>query len=382
MRRTIWTAPFAIAMGANFLHGLALMLYLHLPGLLERWHETEVTIGLVAAAMALGAVAVRPLVGRAMDARGRRVVILVGGIGHVLACLGYLFVDEVGPLLWSVRLLHGFAEGAIFAALFTSAADLVPAERRTEGLALFGVSGMLPVAIGGLLGDLVLAHADYRELFQLGLAGASLALLVSLALRETGTPRGPTAGPARSFAAVVFQRDLLPIWLVGVAFAGALGAGYAFLKSFVLEERAGSVGLFYGTYAATAIVLRVTLGWVPDRFGPKRMLAPALLAIGLALGGLGVATTDLHVAIAGGLAGLGHGYAFPILSGLTAGRARDEERGSAMSVFTAIFDAGLLVAGPAFGWLAHATSLRTMFLVAGTIPLLGGLLFYTWDARR
>ena len=98
--------------------------------------------------------------------------------------------------------------------------------------------------------------------------------------------------------------------------------------------------------------------------------------------GLSLATTDLHVAIAGGCAGLGHGYAFPILSGLTAGRARDEERGSAMSVFTAIFDAGLLVAGPAFGGIAHATSLRTMVFVAGMIPIAGGILFYTWDARR
>ncbi|WP_332674853.1 hypothetical protein, partial [Aromatoleum sp.] len=39
--------------------------------------------------------------GRAMDGgSGRRAVILIGGLGHVLVCAGYLFVDHVGPLLW------------------------------------------------------------------------------------------------------------------------------------------------------------------------------------------------------------------------------------------------------------------------------------------
>jgi MFS family permease len=361
------------------------MLMLHLPGLLERWGESKTSIGVVVAAMAVGAIVVRPIAGRVMDGRGgRRSVILVAGLVHVLACAGYLAVSGAGAFLLAVRALHGLAEGALFAALFTCAADLVPSARRTEGLALFGISGMLPVALGGVLGDLVLQHAGYHELFLVCTGCAVAALLVSIALPETGAPRGAGAVHAntrnRGFLAVASQRDLLPIWVVGIAFAGALGTAYAFLKPFVLAEQVGSVGLFYGWYSVAAIALRLTLGWLPDRVGAKRVLAPSLLAITLALVALSLARTPLAIGLAGTLAGLGHGFVFPILTGMTAGRSRDAERGSALSLFTAVFDVGLL-AGPSFGMLAEATSLRTMFFVAALVPVAGGLVFYAWDAR-
>ena len=380
-RASLWTRPFVIGSLANFLNGLAVMLYLHLPGLLERWGEDDTTIGLVAASMAAGAVLVRPFAGRAMDGGGgRRAVVLIGSVGHVCACAGYLAIDHVGPLLWIVRVAHGVSEGALFAALFTSAADIVPIARRTEGLALFGVSGMLPVALGGVIGDLVLAHADYRELFLLALGCAVGALLISLALPETGGGRRPSGQRGRGFVAVATQRDLLPIWVIGLSLGAALGAGYAFLKKFFEIEHVGSVGLFYGWYAAVAIALRILLGWVPERVGPTRVLAPSLLAITVALALLSSARDASLIAIAGALAGLGHGYAFPILSGMTAGRSRDEERGSAMSLWTAVFDFGMLFAGPIFGAISDATSLRTMFGIAACVPVAGVVVFHAWEA--
>ena len=335
--------------------------------------------------MAAGAVLVRPFAGRVMDGGGgRRVVVLVGGVGHVVACLGYFAVSDVGPLLWIVRVVHGLSEGALFAGLFTLAADIVPAARRTEGLALFGVSGMLPVALGGLLGDLVLAQADYPALFALASSCALLATAASFALPETSVRRAADAPPrvGRGFLAVALQPDLVPIWTVGIAFAGALGAAYAFLKSFVEGEHVGSLGLFYGAYSAVAIVLRITLGWVPDRVGPTRVLAPSLVAISLALAALAGASETWHIAAAGALAGLGHAYVFPSCSSLTVVRSRDEERGTALSLFTAIFDVGMLLAAPLFGAVVDASSLRTMFVVAACVPVVGGVLFHVLDARR
>jgi hypothetical protein len=46
----------------------------------------------------------------------------------------------------------------------------VPARRRTEGLALFGVSGMLPVSLGGWIGDALLPRHGFPALFALAAA--------------------------------------------------------------------------------------------------------------------------------------------------------------------------------------------------------------------
>ena len=75
-------------------------------------------------------------------------LILAGGALNVVVCALYLTVSGVGPWVLAIRVAHGLAEALMFAALFTYAADHVPASRRTEGLALFGVRRDLPYVAG------------------------------------------------------------------------------------------------------------------------------------------------------------------------------------------------------------------------------------------
>ena len=376
----LWSLPFAVAGVLNLCHGLAIMLTLHLPGFLEARHASEVIIGLVMGTMSGAAVLVRPAAGGALDGRlGRRGVLLLGGLANIGASIGYLFAEEVGPFLVAVRVLHGFAQGALFSGIMTVAADLVPAARRTEGLMIFGIFGMLPMALAGLIGDLVLRVGDYATLFLVQVGFASFATLLTFLLPETrAVYAGEGPAPARAgVMGALAQPSLRPLWLASLSFSIALGAIFTFMKSWVLEEQVGSLGLFFGAYAGVAILLRAGFGWVPTRFGEKRALVPAIMAFSVVAFGTSVAT----VVAAGAIAGFGHGYAFPILSAITAVRAREGERGAALSAFTAVVDAGVLIAGPLCGLLASATSLRTMFAIVATLPVAGALIYVVWDAR-
>lgn len=380
----LWSLPFAVAGVLNLCHGLAIMLSLHLPGWLEARHTNEVVIGLVMGSMSGAAVLVRPAAGGALDGRlGRRGVLFLGGLANVGASIGYLFADDVGALLVVVRVVHGFAQGALFSGIMTVAADLVPAARRTEGLMIFGIFGMLPIALAGLIGDLVLRLSDYPTLFMVQVGFASVATLLTLGLPETRAVFAGT-GPAPARAGVLgalAQPSLRPLWLASFSFSIALGAIFTFMKSWVLEEQVGQMSHFFGAYAGVAILLRAAFGWVPTRFGEKRALVPAIMAFSVALLVLAFGTSIVAVVAAGAIAGFGHGYAFPILSAITAVRAREGERGAALSAFTAVVDAGVLIAGPLCGLLASATSLRTMFAIVATLPVAGALVYVVWDAR-
>jgi predicted MFS family arabinose efflux permease len=316
-----------------------------------------------------------------MDRRGRRGVILTGGVLNTIVCSLYLTLHAMGPWVYVLRMLHGLAEAMLFTSLFTVAADLVPAGRRTEGIALFGVSGMLPVALGGLLGDALLARSGFAALFEVAAGFAAASLLLSLPLREP--PRaGPGGEPARGFFSALSQPDLLPLWWMGTLFAVALAASFAFVRRMVDDTGIGSVGGFFGAYAASAIVLRLFFGWLPERVGPKRLLYPALatLAAGfLALAGAGSAR---DVMLAGALCGAGHGYVFPILFGLVVSRARDADRGSATAVFTALFDIGVVVGGPLFGGIARSRGFPGVYAAAAGVVVLGAAGFSLWDRRR
>ena len=75
--------------------------------------------------------------------------------------------------------------------------------------------------------------------------------------------------------------ELGPLWLLGTVFSIVLTAFFVFIKRFVDETGIGSVGLFFSAYTGAALALRIFLGWLPDRVGPKRVLGPALVALTL-----------------------------------------------------------------------------------------------------
>jgi len=270
----------------------------------------------------------------------------------------------------------------LFTALFTYAADFVPAGRRTEGLALFGVSGMLPIALGAQLGDVILRHASFAALFQTAFAFAAISLLLSLPLRDR--PRGGAGEgePSQGFRAALGQRDLLPLWWIGLVFATALAAVFAFVKLYVEGAGLGTVGDFFTAYSATAVALRILLGWLPDRLGPKRVLFPALVCLAAAFLLLGWAEEPRDVVLAGVCFGVGHGYTFPILFGIVVTRARDADRGSTMAIYTALFDAGMALGGPVFGAIIRAEGYPAMFRIGGMVVLAGTAVFAFWDRTR
>ncbi len=371
------TVPFLLSSAANFLQSLAFNLYLHLPGYLKDLGADELQIGLVFSVTAATAIAARPSVGRVMDARGRHVVILAGGVLNVVVCALYLTVHRLGPWLYVVRITHGVAEAMLFAALFTHAADLVPPARRTEGIALFGVSGLLPISLGGLLGDVILQRAGYAQLFATSTAFAAAALALSLPLGD----RRPAAGdtPARGFLAAVADPHLLPLWFIGFVFAGTVTAVFTFLKTFVMRTGIGSVGVFFSAYSIAGVLLRLAFGWLPERIGPKLALFPALATLAAGFAVLALADSETAIAIAGCLCGLGHGFTFPILSGLVVSRARPAERGAAMSFFTALFDCGALIGAPAFGLVIRAAGYPTMFASLVAVVVVGSGVFAVWD---
>jgi MFS family permease len=376
----LWTGPFVLCFVTNLWQGTAFNLFLHLPGYLHDLGANDVKIGLISSLTALAAVALRPPVGRAMDRLGRKPVIRWGGALHALATALYLAVDRIGPLLYGVRVLHGVAEALLFSALFAYAADRVPARRRTEGLALFGVSGMLPISLGGWIGDGLLPRHGFAALFALATALAAASFLLSLALPESRRPT-PEASVSVGTRAALRQRDLGPLWVLGTVFSIALTAFFVFIKRFVDETGIGSVGLFFSAYTGAALALRLFLGWLPDRVGPKRVLAPALAGLAAGFFVMTFAASERSLVLAGLLCGFGHGFTFPILFGLVVTRTPESNRGTTLALFTALFDLGVLVGGPIFGFVIERLGFAAMFAAAGFAIALATALFFAWDAR-
>ena len=379
-RPPLLSRPLVLGFAANSMHSLSFLFFLHLPGFLREHTDDDFTIGLAMAAMAASAILSRPLIGRIMDSRGRRVVALVGSGLNIAFCAAYLLVDAVGPTLFVVRLGHGVAEGMLFSVFFTIAADVIPAERRAEGMALFGLSGMIPLSLAGVIGDRVLEVAGYQELFLAATGAAVLGSLAALTLPELRP--GVPDGPKLSFLAAASAPALRPIWVIGFSFAFALASYFTFLKTFVDDSGVGSVGGFFTAYTIAAVVLRLALGWLPDRVGAKRVLVPSVWCAGAGLLVLAFGGTGTSTIVAGVLCGIGQGYVLPITSAMVVMRTPAHERGRALAAFTALFDLGLFIGPPSLGSILERTGYAVMFSTAAGVAVVGSLLYVVLDRDR
>lgn len=363
---------------ASLLQELSFSLMLHFPGHAEQLGATESRIGLLYSSAAVAALLGRPAFGKVLDLVSRRSVLLGIGLVNAVVLVALVAADEWGPPLWGLFLVQRILQIFMFTAMLTVAADLIPTESRARGLALFGLSGLVPIAVGGLVGDLVVEAWGFDALFLCAAAAAlgSWAMVWRLPLGVAEADHGEH--PRRGFWAALAQHDLLPLWLVTFCFALGLEAVFSFLRVYVDAEEVGSAGAFFLLYGLAGAVTRIAGRGLYERVSPRPFVTAALLGYAAGLSALSVRSTA-GLVVAALVCGIAHGAVFPMLSSQVVLRARDAERGSAMATFTALFDIALLVGAPAAGFLIEARGYSTSFLALAAVQVAGALAYAAWD---
>ncbi|MGH8952457.1 MAG: MFS transporter [Acidimicrobiia bacterium] len=369
---------FAKVFAAALLQEVSFFLMVHFPGYLDGLGVTESLIGVLYAAAAVLALSFRPALGRILDLTHRRTVLLVTGVLNAAVVLALATTSVWGPLLWVLFLSQRVLQIALFTTMLTYGADSIPVEHRTQGLALLGLSGLLPIAVGGVAGDLVIDAYGFTALFVLAATSSLGSWLLVWRL-----PVLPVLGrqPRRGFWAALAQRNLLPLWWVTLSLSIGMETLFTFTRTYVADRGVGSTGLFFGIYGLAAASVRIFGGRHYDNIPHRPFVVGATTSYGLGLALMAVAGSVPVLAAAAILGGLAHGVLFPILTSQVVNRARTAERGSAMSIFTSIFDIALLASAPAVGALIDGFSYLVAFSMVAVALGIGAVVYAIWDRR-
>jgi MFS family permease len=363
------TPPFVRLVIGHFLQALGYASLLLLPVYLSRLGASRAYIGSVMATAAFSGLLLRPLIGWSLDSMGRKPTVIAGTIALVIGMELIGFVDRLGPLVFAAMSVVGIGLACLFTSYYTFAADLVPAARRTEGIALFGISGLLPLLVTPIAEQLGIAGADLRWFFPGVGVAIALSLVAVVPLREPPRPAETKRLELGFVIDTLRRRALWPVWFAESAFSAMVAMFMTFAT--VTAERRGVAhpASLWFSYAVGAIGVRVFGARLPDRVGPSKLVAPALATFAVA------ALVTAHVHSLSGfllcalLAGLGHGYGFPVLTSLAVTRTPERVRGSALALFTALWGVSELVASPSFGLIGDRYGDRAMFVAAATLDL-------------
>lgn len=374
----LFTSAFVVLWFVGFFQEVSFAVMVHLPGYLTDLGAAEARIGLVYSVGAVVSLGLRPAMGRIIDQWGRRRVMLTGGLLLSASSAAYIPLSTFGPAVFVVRAVHASVEITLFTTLLAFTADIVPPSRRAQGLAIFGISGLLPIGLGSVLGDVVLGAGNFDQVFTIAAGLALVSWMLAWWLPAIAAV-DPLRKRHRGFAGVARQRDLGPVWLITLAFALAMTIPLTYFRTFVDATGIGSVGLFFGVYATAAIVVRVVASRSVDRAGARRMIVPSVTAIVVQFFVLAAASSPAAIVVAGVLGGVGHGLIFPILSAMLANRASPEVRGTAFAIFSGLFDVVTLVGATLVGVLIETAGYPTSFVSVAVVVAACAVAFVVWD---
>lgn len=334
---------------------------------------SELGVGVAMGSFSISTLVLRPVVGRWTDRHGRRPMLVAGAALFALVALGHLLVTGLAALV-VLRILLGVAEAMFFVAGFAALADLAPPERAGEALSLNSLALYAGIALGPLLGQLLLRWRGFEATWLGTVALALVAALLALRLPET---RGEVSDT--EVAPLVHRAALKP----GFALFCGVAAMSGFLAFAVLHARSVGVerwSLVLLVFGGTVVTCRILFATLPDRAGPLRLATAALVlgAAGLVL--VGAVPTPVGLVVGTVVLATGIAFLTPAIFATVFGTVPASQRGSAAATTSIFIDLGLGGGPMLLGLLAAWASLPTSFVVAAVLPLVGGAVLATVSA--
>ncbi|GIG95189.1 MFS transporter [Plantactinospora mayteni] len=366
--------PLALVMLADFagLFGFYLLLSV-VPAHLTAAGAGGFAAGLATGVLMLSSVAGEFAIPRLVSRYGFRTVLAAGLALLALPVLA-LLVSAALPVVVAVCVLRGLGLAVIFVVCGAWGAELIPAERRGEGLGVLGIVAGLPAVVATPLGVWLMGHAGAEAVFALG-ALAALAGLVAVLGMPAGrtTEEAPTGmaaalrSPALMRPAIVFTGTAMAAGIVVTFVPAAVPGGAGSLAAVALLAQAGAT-----------TVARWWAGRYGDRHGAARLLIPgALLA---AAGILALVLAGNPLAVLAGMVAFGAGFGTVQNASLAMmySRVSTAAYGTATAVWSIAYDTGYGLGALGFGALASTAgypigfaltaAVMVAFAVAGTQP--------------
>jgi MFS family permease len=373
--RSFWNRDFLLAFSGYFFLFMAVSLFFLFPVFLKQFGPRQSQIGMIMGIHSVVAIAIRPLFGRMIDVRGGRRIAIFGLLLLIFTTPFFHFVSDAGWLPFLLRALTGLGWGISMTAAISLCSDLAPAEKMALSMGVIGIAGLVANALGPLFAEEIIARFGFGWVFNASLVFLVAALLCLLAAREGAKPCLGKPGAGLKVLKTVPWALAAVISAMPVIHGAIRGAMIYFIAVFGNSIGIGRVGPFFLLLSLAAILTRFGIGDISDRYGRKKVILPAALIIVGNLFLIAQVRSLPMLLVTGFIGGLGQGLIFPALSTYIIDFLGRENKGLAISLYLSLFDVGMGIGSPFFGWMSDLAGYRWMYRIAGLFLLASTAVF-------
>ncbi|MFQ3545242.1 MFS transporter [Halobacillus rhizosphaerae] len=375
-KQKLWTKNFVnVCMSNFFVFLIFYLMFVTLPiYTIDQLHVKEGQAGLIISIFLLAAILIRPFTGQWVDTIGRKPIVILALSIFLVSSLLYLFVESF-PYLLVIRFLQGIGFGMATTVVGALASDVVPNQRKGEGMGYFAMSMNFAMVIGPFLGLTIVQTFDYQIMFVICVVFAAVAfgsgLFIRVPLAASSEVKKRRIVPK---ADGLIERPVLPIALTGafmaLTYAGVLSFVSVYAKQLGLETAAT---YFFVVYAVVLLISRPFTGKWFDQYGENIIVIPSIIIFSAGLLLLSLAHSSILLLIAGGCIGLGWGTIVPSFQTIALKKV-PERAGAATATFFSVFDTGIgtgsFIVGAAATKIGFSSLyFNSSFIVLGTVLL-------------
>lgn len=384
----IWTKDFIIIVIANFFIFTSFQMTLPtLPLYVQEIGSSETWVGIIVGIFTFSALLIRPFGGKMLDTRGRAPVFITG-LAILVISLYSLAVSTTILILVAVRIVQGVGWGLSNTASGTIASDLVPKDRRGEGLGFFGLSGNLALAIGPALGLFLVNHIEFSTLFIICGSLTLIALVLALNVRYvkpeplTDVEIQEDADTASRFNFV--EKRALPASALLFFITFTFGGIATFLPAYTFSEgfQPHYIQIYFILYAVALVTTRFFAGRIYDRRGLAIVFIPGIILIIAGLTLLAILDSPIYLFAGAILYGLGFGTVQPALQASAINTTPPRKRGMANATFFSAFDLGVGLGAITFGLVAQYADYSSIYWISAASGVLSLILFFILRSTR
>lgn len=371
----LWSLSYLNVCLANFL--MACSFNLLMPSIplyiTEQMGVPQSQTGIVLASYAIALMFVRPFSGFIVDLYSRKKILLIAFSCYVLIFFGYFWATTV-LLFIVVRFIHGITWGLSTVSSSTLAIDVVPSERRAEGIGYYGTFMNVAMAIGPFIAIHIYNHSGFDVLLWCAIAMGALGIItVSLIKAPIKTKVERQKISFDRFFLIkgwpIFLNQLLPCFAWGTIgpFVAQYGKGIGIPNA----------GIFFLFWAGGIIASRVFAGKLVDRGKIHEVNVSAMAIVAIAFLVFALVHNIYAFCISGLFIGVGFGMMFPALQTLYINLAENNQRGTANSTYLIGFDLGLALGMLVGGYLTGYFSFETLYIVASGLCAISVVVYWT-----
>jgi multidrug resistance protein len=349
---------------------------------LEDFGSGVVELSYITMGFALAQFALSPILGSLGDRIGRRPIILLALAGYAAVNIGFLFAPNTGTLM-ILRCLEGGVTAGLLPAAQATVGDIVPTNRRAQGVSIvmagYGFGFILGPFIGGLLYDMLGFAAPFIASSLMGLIALVFAwvLVPETHISATKSKVEVNSDQPRQKS---FLKEYLPkpfktfVILILVSFV--LTFMFAFISPVMvfyvyndLNFSATQFGLLVGVLGLAMALGQLFLGGLSDKFGRKPIIILGLVVTSVFYIGMAIFTRFATCFIVSAIGGIGSALATSATSAYILDISDQDNKSRIQGIRGAFMALGEAI-GPLLAvFISNRITPHSMFMVSAIIGI-------------